>query len=391
MPTWIVEPRDPLIVRDGRPFGPNPGARATSLAFPFPSTTTGGVRTRAGLDTNGFFDVSRIPQVKQIEVRGPLLVELDAEAEIAQWLAPVPDDALLLDLETPGKHKAIRRRLAPVEPALPASTNLPSDLALVGLNPPDPRKPYPGPPQFWYWSVFERWLLGVADGEEVALATLGHGGPEQEGRMHVSILPEAQTAVEGFLFQTRGLEFTRTLEKGPGRLGTARRLALAMVADAVLTEGLAPLGGERRIMNWRQSKTSLPACPQAVSDRIVQTQACRVILLTPACFDQGFRPTWLLAAQDGVKPTLQAVAIQRAQVVSGWNFEQDRPKPTRRLAPAGAVFFLSLEGTETAIRQWVDSHWMQAVSDSEQDRRDGFGLAVLGAWDGTLQKMTEEK
>jgi hypothetical protein len=30
---------------------------------------------------------------------------------------------------------------------------------------------------------------------------------------------------------------------------------------------------------------------------------------------------------------------------------------------------------------------MQTVSDDEQDRRDGFGLAALGAWDGTSLKM----
>ena len=39
MTIWLVEPRDPLIVREGRPFGPDPGAWATSLPFPFPSTT----------------------------------------------------------------------------------------------------------------------------------------------------------------------------------------------------------------------------------------------------------------------------------------------------------------------------------------------------------------
>ena len=53
--TWIIEPHDPLIVRDGRPFGPNPSAQAISLSFPFPSTTTGGVRSRAGLKGDGTF------------------------------------------------------------------------------------------------------------------------------------------------------------------------------------------------------------------------------------------------------------------------------------------------------------------------------------------------
>ena len=50
--TWIIEPRDSLIVRDGKPFGANI-THAVSLDFPFPSTTAGGVRTRAGLDAAG--------------------------------------------------------------------------------------------------------------------------------------------------------------------------------------------------------------------------------------------------------------------------------------------------------------------------------------------------
>ena len=53
MKTWIIEPHDSFIARDGRPFGLIAGVRAASLPFPFPSTTTGGVRTRAGLDAAG--------------------------------------------------------------------------------------------------------------------------------------------------------------------------------------------------------------------------------------------------------------------------------------------------------------------------------------------------
>jgi CRISPR-associated protein Cmr3 len=73
-----------------------------------------------------------------------------------------------------------------------------------------------------------------------------------------------------------------------------------------------------------------------------------------------------------------------------------RPKPTRRLAPAGSVFFVQLPGTDraddAAIEAWIDAIWMQNISDDhpgdpERDRRDGFGLAVLGAWDGELMTM----
>src|SRR5438132_10498971 len=91
MAIWLIEPHDPLIVRDGRPFGPDPSARAESLSFPFPSTTTGGVRTRAGLKAEGMFDVSQIERVKQIKVRGPLLVQLTQSGDaIEKWLVPAP-------------------------------------------------------------------------------------------------------------------------------------------------------------------------------------------------------------------------------------------------------------------------------------------------------------
>ncbi len=72
MTIGIIEPHHSVIFRDGRPLGPNPGVRAASLAYPFPSTTAGGARTRAGQDATGRF-VAAPTDVLQIGVRGPLL------------------------------------------------------------------------------------------------------------------------------------------------------------------------------------------------------------------------------------------------------------------------------------------------------------------------------
>jgi len=385
MNTWIIEPRDPLIVRDGRPFGPTPGARAASLSFPFPSTTTGGIRTRDGLDADGRFESSQIERVKQIAVRGPLLVELDSTTgDIAQWLAPAPADALLLDVEPRDPAKAVLKRLVPLQLPSQASTNLPGGLSLVGMPKPDPRKPCGKAPRYWKWDLFEQWLLNPQD-EEVTLADLGHNGPVPEERMHVSIQRETQTAAEGALFQTRGLEFTRTKDK---KLTEAIRLGLAVATDAAnLKPGIAPLGGERRLVHWRRSGQSLPSCPDALRADIVKLRHCRIVLLTPAHFRNGSQPSWLVSSRGGVTPSLQAIAISRPQVVSGWDFENNKPKPTRRLAPAGTTLFLKLDGDDDAIKRWIEATWMCCVSDEEQDRRDGFGLAVLGVWDGSLQPM----
>src|SRR5579859_377945 len=278
MPTWIIEPRDPLIVRDGRPFGPTPGARAATLPFPFPSTTTGGVRTQAGLDAGGRFIVSddNIARVKGIAVRGPLLVEIDDADQITQWLVPAPADALLTHADD---GSLLRQRLGPIdEPAAQtawAASPVPADLHLLAPARHLDRKPAADPPRFWYWPELMHWLyeppaedslVRIQPGEDNAglwekvdgagarpHRPIGHNGPSTEMRMHVSIQPATSTALEGALFQTRGLEFV-----GPAR----QRLALAISSAGTVATGMAPLGGEGRLVQW---SAGYPSQPPAVS------------------------------------------------------------------------------------------------------------------------------
>lgn len=139
-------------------------------------------------------------------------------------------------------------------------------------------------------------------------------------------------------------------------------------------------------MTWRRSEKTFPTCPATIKEAIKRTNSCRLILLTPACFQEGYYPTWLHtdhAKACGVTVEIKAIAMRRPQVVSGWDLTVSKPKSSRRLAPAGSVFFLSVKGTtDAALEQWIEATWMQCISDHDQDRRDGFGLAVLGTWSG---------
>jgi CRISPR-associated protein Cmr3 len=414
---WIIEPRDPFIARDGKPFGV--GVSAATLPFPFPSTTTGGIRTRAGLssgdsfiDANGKPDQSLISKVKGIEIKGALLVELNGDSEIEDWLMPAPADALLLEHQS-DRHKARVKRLVPLNIG-DGVTNLKldphgsDDLAPVGLSEFDPHKPFEKAPRFWRWCDYKKWLL---EPENLPLAVnpkyLGNDGATMETRTHVALDPDTWAAREGQLFQTRGLEFTRCAEPG---LGNTRRLAMALsVGDQALAQrigaGLAPLGGERRTVAWRASVKQLPReCLGEIATQVAKDRACRVVLLTPAYFTSGSRPTWLLSKQHNVKPDLIGFANAREQVISGWDFEyygskngrvvRGQPKPTRRLMPGGSTFFLKLAAnSDSEIRGWVEQMWMNCVSDDaidgppDQYRHDGFGLAVIGVWDGKPQEM----
>ncbi len=400
MTVWIIEPHDPLIFRDGRPFNSTPGASARSLPFPFPSTIAGGFRTQAGLDQNGVFQTSKtnIDYVKSISIKGPFLVELDGESKITNWLLPAPQDAmLLLEISPADKTNVKIKKLVPIDLPNEAFTDLdscPTTLLLVGmLSPPtNPTKPYSQAPKFWYWCKLAEWLLEAKDIDELTVSQLGHNGPQEEIRTHVKIDPENQTAnaKEGLLFQTRGLEFIHAKEG----FSESKRLAIALETEVDITSGLAPLAGERRLVAWNKSSQEFPF-PQllpSIAEKISQTGACRVILLTPGYFENICNPTYLLKGTELIKPELKAVAVARPQVISGWDFAQNSAKPTRRLAPAGTVFFLKFEpqSDKEAIKKWVESIWLNSVSDDQQSRLDGFGIAILGTWSGKNEQMQME-
>lgn len=401
MTIWLIEPRDPLIVRDGRPFGPDPGARAESLPFPFPSTTSGGIRTQAGKDTDGVFpvgDQQLIRTLLGIEVRGPLLVDLDKQGEVASWFFPAPSDALLLK----GEDEATARlyRLVPLKLSGRAATDMTAaskymqsdELALVGLTEEARGKPYRPAPRFWNQSAFYDWLQGSAKDASLRVlvpAELGHSGPLRDQRLHVRLDPQTLAAMEGFLFLTEGRAFARPADGAAAAIPPIH-MALAVQSEAELKEGIAPLGGERRLMRWYRSKKQVwPEPPDGLLETIADEGACRLLLLTPAYFERGWRPTWLLQQSGEAQARLAAAAVGRPQVVSGWDFERNRPKPSRRLAPAGTVFFLQLGPDREANRRWAETMWMSCVSDDDQSRKDGFGLAVVGAWNGQLAQMKE--
>jgi CRISPR-associated protein Cmr3 len=396
---WLITPRDPLITRDSRPFNNTAGARATSLAFPLPSVTTGGARTRAG-SINGVFDTTKIANVLQIAVRGPFLVEERTDAT-GQWeyLFPAPADALLFDVpkaaQSPKEDNKKTERCARLELLTPKKlddneitdfTELEYVLAFAETDQVQ-EKPLAKPPQFWKAEKFMEWLRNPHSNAKVLLSEWGHDGPQRESRMHVAIDLETSTNVEGMLFQTSGMEYVAET-KNMSRLGLA--VQVDNLGSLSIEAGIGALGGERRLVNWSQPNSlEWPKVPDDILNKVAEKKRCRVVLLTPAWFNQGWMPAYLSQVKEGLHITLKAAAVGRAQVISGWDLAKNtnnggQAKPTRRLAPAGSVYYLEFEGSEDQIKKWVREKWFAAVSDDDDDdqtRRDGFGVAAIGVWE----------
>jgi CRISPR-associated protein Cmr3 len=390
MSVWIIEPRDPLIVRDGRPFGPTPGARANTLSFPLPSTLVGALRTRAGSDTQGHF-IEKPETVLQYSMRGPLLVELDESDEIEQYYLPAPADALLY---TNSKQKVRRVWLSPQEELKNSISNQPDNLCYISPKEIIKGKAYSDAPSFWNAADFMQWLSQPEDSpsdsdNDFAFANPGIKSLPKDTRMHVSINKDTQTGEDGLLYLTSGLEFVRVEEqKDDAYRKSFHRLALAVDFDHPIKDDnrrLAPLGGERRLMHWRTGAGTfdeqLSAKRSEIIEQIYQEKQARVVLLTPAYFQHGYRPE-LQWSMGGVTATLKGVVNPRYQTAGGWDYKENQPKATKRIAPAGSVYYVAFaEDADNAdIEAWCNAVWLRNISDGEQWQRDGFGLAVLGTW-----------
>ncbi len=402
MSTWLIEPHDPLIFRDGRPFGPTPGARAKSLAFPFPSTTAGGVRTQIKTNDNGIFELgdSSLEDLKKLSVRGPFLVQLTRNGnDEFQWLVPAPLDALFLK----DKQKNITlKRLQPIKlpegsqtdfiyPPLQEQEAKDHPFYLVGQREASSLKPMVDAPHYWYWQKFEEWLFDPKTQEIADVERQGHRGPAQELRVHVGIDFSRRTGQEGALFDTSGLEFTYTHTVKESKKQYNERLALAVHIDETqwkMKEGLNCLGGERRMVYWRKSECELPeVCPEEIVKKIQEKKTCRIILLTPGSFTDVARPDFLQkeARKLNIEIEIRAIATQHPQIVSGFDMQNNRRKPSRRLAQAGSVYFVKLCGGDSNnIEQWIYKTWLRSISDDEQSRCDGFGLVAIGTWTDDL-------
>jgi CRISPR-associated protein Cmr3 len=357
---YAIEPRDPVIFRDGRPFQVG-STSARTLDFPWPSTIAGFVRTSIGSNERGAFVHPAPKELLQIPVRGPWLWCWEKPSDHPPELyVPAPRDCVWFK-EPSGLQ---RRRLAPRRLDAGCETSHDSRLELVDLDGERPKeKPAKDTPAFWSWKELGAWLADPA-----ATPTEGAFGLpsiQREERVHVAIDEASGAAREGMIFSTHGLRFT-TRDR--------RRLAIGFSCeDGRLAErqGVVAIGGERRMSFLKRLLGGLPPMPELPA--LDNAQRLRVILLTPAIFDDGAAPAAIHEAP------VVAAAVPRPEVISGWDLASSPPgpKPTRRMAPAGSVYWVELP-PGTRARDWAKGVWMKSISSAEQDKRDGFGLAVVG-------------
>ncbi|MBI1747850.1 MAG: type III-B CRISPR module-associated protein Cmr3 [Acidobacteria bacterium] len=397
-----LSPRDPIIARDGRPFGVGQGHRMRSVDWPYPSVLAGSLRTLLGKMAGGEFVSNMVHALKEIEVAGPLPLLNN------QLYFPAPKDLMLWEAEQAMDPRK-KRKVMTLRPMSRGDgqkiCDLPDGLFPVGVT--QDVKPAKAP-AFWSNLQMCRWLMNPsgegfeAPPEKAALESGYFDTPERDERTHVKIDPAMGASEESLLFMTVGLDLSSRDSAAEVALAARIEARNGFVKHLESLNTCHPLGGERRLIHWRTEHSQAWNCRSDLVETLRSARQVRLILATPAVFKDGWKPGWLDERLEGCPPgadvrlKLVGACVDRWKPISGWSLEmvdergkprKPGPKEVRRLVPAGSVYFFDVVHGSAATL--AEKFWLRAVSDEGQDRRDGFGLALWGIWNNANQAKEE--
>lgn len=157
------------------------------------------------------------------------------------------------------------------------------------------------------------------------------------------------------------------------------------VSPDIFSEKTMLFSGERRgvklTINNDCTDNQIPDTPDILL-KIKEKKRFSLYLATPAVFDMG----WKRSSWPGPlgKAQFVAAAVGKPNYMSGWkksgNGSAGGPRPMRRLAPAGSVYFFTAYDLDDTTLQdlYTTYHCNQSISDEYPVA--GFGTAFVGAW-----------
>ncbi|MEY4413669.1 MAG: hypothetical protein RIQ53_962 [Pseudomonadota bacterium] len=369
----FIEPMDVLFLRGNKLFG-DPGSHGESLVPPWPSVAAGALRSdllaREGVDLAAFA-AGRIehPVLGTPARPGPFtltgfgLARRRHDQEI-ESLHALPAD-LIAEADDIGRVAALQR-LQPVDPAAGLASSAP-----LPLWPVLPQKSR-GKPMGGCWLTQAGWaayLAGRLPGLAEVLTTQQLWAIDE--RVGVGLDMAQRRAADGQLFTAQAVAF----KPGVGFLASVRGAEPGR-------DGMLRLGGDGRgaaLSVARHQPTTVDF------DAIVRSGRARLVMTTPGLFPDG----WQLPAMGpdltiewpGLKARLVCAAVARADVISGWDLAQGRPKPAEQVAPTGSVYWLDeLQTTPDALRKLAAAGLWPGPDQNPQRRAEGFNRFCFAAW-----------
>ena len=378
--TTFIEPLDVLFLRGNKLFG-DPGSYGESLVPPWPSVAAGALRSRMLADERVDLAAFARGEVDHPTLGTPTrpgsfavtafhLARRFADGRVELLIAPPAD---LVISESEGKVSSVRS-LQPTVLAsgLEASSPLPR---LPVLAEEQRSKPAGG-----YWLTqagWEKYLKGEKPAADDLLKASQLWAIDH--RVGVGLDAHTRRAADGKLFSVQAVSMVQRQHSSAGfDVGF-----VATVSGAELpNNGSLRLGGDGRAAALHPCDAPPPTADHAA---IAAARRCRIVLSTPGIFADGWRLPGVDAqgrfALGGVRGKLVCAAVPRFEAISGWDLAQREPKPARRVAPAGSVYWLDeLDATPDALGKLAAAGlWDKACEDAAR-RAEGFNRLSLAYW-----------
>lgn len=385
--TLFIEPLDVLFLRGNKLFG-DPGSFGESLVPPWPSVAAGAIRSallaHKGVDLQGFTN----GQVSDLELGTPQqpgpfrvvtfrLARRFADGRVEPLYAPPAD--LVIRHKDGGALECVRLQPTP----LPSGIQSSAATRLHAVLPERERSK----PEAGYWLTHEGWVAYLKGNDLDMNCHLVRSSDlwALDTRVGVGLDPAKRSAAEGKLFTVQAVAM-RKQHHANGRDHDVGFLA-EVEGATIPNELMLRFGGDGRAA-LAHSASSISSEPD-LSEQIVQARRCRIILTSPGIFPGGWLPTG--AAQNdtgeirfelhGVRARLVCAAVPRCAVVSGWDLAKWQPKPAKRVAPTGSVYWLDqLDATARQLRDLAAQGLWSNPPEDPGRRAEGFNRFTWGLW-----------
>ncbi len=370
-----ITPVDVLFLRGNRLFG-GAGEHGEAQMPPWPSVFSGAMASRILADKGKIGEITKQPDKAQ-----DILDEVAGDnygctfiglSKNGKTYLPLPYDLVALKEEDSIGFCKVQPRNMPME--LKASNRLPM---VPVLNASERKKPASG-----IWLDLEGWKRHLNNKPVGSDSTITQAELwKTDSRLGIARDHHYKTAAEGKIYTTEGV----SLEKDTSFL-------VGYSGKNIPKGGLLRLGGDGR-------GAVIESCegvelPNGVGEPKDEWDDFRMVLITSGVFPEGWLPPGcrfegegVVLEFNGVKAQLMAVAMGRYEVISGWDLANHKPKPARKVVPAGSVYwFTCLEGKPNALKPLWENTLYEALGNRidpelKVRRREGFGRVWFGKWE----------
>lgn len=143
----------------------------------------------------------------------------------------------------------------------------------------------------------------------------------------------------------------------------------------------ARIGGENRPWTIKQEKLNFVLWNEEekrlLKEKIKQTNMAKIILLSPAIWEGGSKPSGYhdgkLKLTDNLEVEWLTAAIGRPSLYGGWDMKKHRPKQRKFMVPEGSVIYVKAE--DRHIDEIVEL--ANGFSFTDEGAKEGFGFAVI--------------